>query len=130
VIDTEQGSASLYSDQFDFDVLELTGDYHPQKYVEAIKSAAAAGYDVCVVDSITHEWNGKGGVLEIASGKFTGWKDARPAHDAFVQCIVSMRTKMHIVATARSAMEYVQESTPTAKRLSTRSVWKPKPTKT
>jgi KaiC/GvpD/RAD55 family RecA-like ATPase len=63
VIDTEQGSASLYSDQFDFDVLELTGDYHPQKYVEAIKSAASAGYDVCVVDSITHEWNGKGGVL-------------------------------------------------------------------
>ena len=109
VIDTEQGSASLYSDQFDFDVLELANDYHPQRYVEAIKAAASAGYDVCVIDSITHEWNGKGGVLEIAGGKFTNWKDARPAHESFVQCIVGMRTKMHIIATARSAMEYIQE---------------------
>jgi hypothetical protein len=117
VIDTEQGSASLYSDQFDFDVLELNGDYHPQRYVEAIKAAAAAGYDVCVIDSITHEWNGKNGVLEIAGGKFTGWKDARPAHEAFVQCVVSMRTKMHIIATARSAMEYVQEVDSTGKKV-------------
>jgi hypothetical protein len=117
VIDTEQGSASLYSDQFNFDVLELTSNYHPDRYVKAITEAANAGYEVCIIDSISHEWNGKGGVLDIAGGKFTGWKDARPAHESFVACIISMRMKMHIIATARSAMEYVQEKDASGKQV-------------
>jgi hypothetical protein len=110
VIDTENGSASLYSDDFDFDVMELVDSFHPANYVAAIKAAAAAGYDVCIVDSLTHAWTGKGGVLEIASGKFTGWKDARPAHEQLVNCLVSMRQRMHVIATMRSAMEHVQET--------------------
>lgn len=109
LIDTENGSAALYSDEFDFDVLELGDNYHPQRYVEAIRAAASAGYDVVIVDSLSHAWNGKGGVLEIAGGKFTGWKDARPAHEMLVNCLVSMRQRIHIIATMRSAMEHVQE---------------------
>ena len=64
VIDTEHGSASKYADEFEFDVLELD-DFHPQNYVKAIEAAEAAGYDGLVIDSISHEWNGKNGCLEL-----------------------------------------------------------------
>lgn len=65
VIDTEHGSASKCGDQFTFDVLELT-DYHPQQYIDAIHAAGeSAAYDVLVIDSLSHAWNGSGGVLEI-----------------------------------------------------------------
>lgn len=68
VIDTERGSASLYADLPDmpeFDVLELDAPYKPERYVEAIKAARDAGYDVLVIDSMTHEWSSSGGCLEL-----------------------------------------------------------------
>jgi hypothetical protein len=64
-IDTEQGSASLYAHLCDFDTLNLEPPYRPERFVEAVRSAEAAGYNVLVIDSITHEWNGSGGCLEL-----------------------------------------------------------------
>jgi DNA polymerase III delta prime subunit len=37
-IDTEAGSASLYADRFDFDVLELSPPYAPERFIEAIEA--------------------------------------------------------------------------------------------
>src|SRR5690606_31598618 len=65
VIDTEHGSASLYADAAEFDVMELHAPYSPERYVEAIQAAEAAGYDVLIIDSYSHEWTGPGGCLEI-----------------------------------------------------------------
>src|SRR6476620_3352664 len=88
-IDTEHGSASLYSDLCDFDVMELSAPYSPERYIAAIKEAEKAGYEVLIVDSTTHEWNGAGGVLElldeIAKAKFKGntwsaWNEMTPRH--------------------------------------------------
>ena len=42
MIDTENGSSSLYSDKFDFDVLELEAPYTPERYIEAIEAAEKA----------------------------------------------------------------------------------------
>ncbi|MCX8017657.1 MAG: ATP-binding protein, partial [Rhodocyclaceae bacterium] len=64
VVDTEHGSASLYADRFDFDVFEMTPPFAPERFVEAIQAAAKA-YDVLIIDSITHEWMGEGGILDI-----------------------------------------------------------------
>ncbi len=65
-IDTEAGSASLYADRFDFDVLELSPPYAPERFTEAIEAAEQAGYEVIVIDSITHEWSGPGGCQDKA----------------------------------------------------------------
>ena len=65
VIDTEHGSASLYSHLCEFDTLELRPPYSPERYIEAIKAAEAAGCETLIIDSTTHEWNGSGGCLEI-----------------------------------------------------------------
>ena len=114
VIDTERGSASKYAGIFNFDVLELT-DYHPQKYIDAIKAAAGAGYDVLIIDSLSHAWSGTGGVLEIVDkaaarsqgNKFAGWRDGTPLHNALVDAILN--APLHVIVTMRSKTEYVLE---------------------
>lgn len=115
VIDTERGSASLYSDQFEFDTLELNPPYSPERFIEAVKSAEKAGYDVLILDSITHEWNGSGGCCDInealASAKYRGntwsaWSETTPRHRAFLDAL--LQSPMHIIATMRSKTETVQ----------------------
>lgn len=115
VIDTEHGSASLYSHLLDFDVLELEPPYSPERYIQAIKCAEQAGYDVIIIDSTTHEWSGSGGCLEIneytAQSKFRGntwsaWNDTTPRHRAFID--VMLQADAHIIATGRSKTETAQ----------------------
>ena len=118
VIDTERGSASLYADLAgmpEFDVLDLEAPYTPEKYVEAIHAAEEEGYDVLIVDSMTHEWDGQGGCLElidqIARAKFRGntwsaWSELTPRHRKFVDAM--LQSKCHIIATMRSKTETVR----------------------
>ncbi len=102
VIDTEHGSASKYADRFNFDVLELN-NFHPNNYIKAIKAAESEGYEVIVLDSITHAWNGTGGILEIVGGRFDKWKEVNPIERAFIDAIISC--KMHVIATMRAKMQ-------------------------
>lgn len=115
VIDTERGSASKYSDIFDFDVIELE-DFHPDTYIEAIRLAEKSGYDILVIDSTTHEWNGKNGILELheatvqkqrTKNSYTAWAEVTPLHNAFINAI--LQSKCHVIASVRSKTEYVQE---------------------
>lgn len=115
VIDTEKGSASLYSDVAEFDVLELDPPFSPERFIEAITAAEQAGYETLILDSITHEWSGVGGCLElvdtIAKTKFRGntwsaWSEINPRHRLFLDSI--LRSPMHIIATMRSKTETAQ----------------------
>lgn len=115
VIDTEKGSASLYAHLAEFDVLELDPPYSPERFIEAVKAAEGAGYDILIIDSITHEWNGVGGCLElvdqIANAKYKGnswsaWNEVTPRHRAFLDGL--MRSPMHVIATMRSKTETAQ----------------------
>lgn len=110
-IDTEYGSASLYADRFDFDSLELTPPFTPEKYVTAIKEAVASGeYGVLIIDSISHEWSGQGGCLDIQSqlgGTFNDWKKVTPRHQKFINSI--LEANIHIIGCARTKSDYVME---------------------
>ena len=115
VLDTENGSASLYADQFDFDVVNLVAPYTPERFIDVILAAEKAGYDILIIDSTTHEWSGKGGCLEIndslAASRFKGntwsaWSETTPRHRAFIDAM--LRANMHIIATMRSKTETVQ----------------------
>lgn len=116
VIDTENGSASLYADKYDFDVLNMQPPYNPSAFVKAIESAEQAGYTVIIVDSATHEWEGAGGCLEMnektAQTKFKGntwsaWSETTKEHQKFINAIV--HSSAHIICTARSKTETAQE---------------------
>ncbi len=93
LIDTEHGSASLYADLFSFDVLELD-TFHPQKFIDALVEAEQAGYAVLIIDSLSHAWNGKGGLLDVVDNiavrkykgnSFNAWKDAGLIQNALVE---------------------------------------------
>lgn len=115
VVDTERASASLYSDRFDFDVLEIGPPFHPDRFTQAIRDAEAAGYDVLVIDSLSHVWEGEGGVLDIADAagarahgnSWAGWKAATPALRHLIDVILA--SDLHILVTMRSKTEWVLE---------------------
>jgi hypothetical protein len=118
-VDTERGSASKYSGEDgigDFDVIELES-HEPSTYVEALRLGAAEGYDVIVVDSLSHAWSGRGGALEQVDraaarspGKnsFAAWRDVTPMHNALVDALLT--SPAHVIVTMRAKTEYVLET--------------------
>ena len=115
VVDTERGSASKYSDLYEFDVLEMQS-FHPERYIEAIGDAEAAGYTVLVIDSLSHAWMGKDGALELvdraqkrnnSGNSFAAWRDVTPLHNQLVDAMLA--SNLHLIVTLRSKQDYVQE---------------------
>lgn len=115
IIDTENGSADLYDNLGEYNVIQLDAPYTPERYIDAIKAAETAGMEVIIIDSVTHEWDGKGGLLEsnelLAQAKFKGntwaaWSQSTPRHQKFIEAIVTSRC--HIITTTRSKTETVQ----------------------
>ena len=111
MIDTENGSGELYSDLCDYDVCTLTAPFTPQKYIHAIKEAEKAGYEVMIIDSLSHAWAGQGGLLEEVDkrkasqkNQFTAWRDVTPMHNSLVDAIV--QNSCHVIATMRSKTAY------------------------
>jgi hypothetical protein len=112
LIDTERGSASLYGDKFAFDTVEL--DYFSvDNYINAINEAAEAGYEVLVIDSLSHAWNGLGGVLDAVNNTkgntFTdGWgKVGTPQQNRLMDAI--LKCPCHVIATLRVKTDYEVE---------------------
>src|SRR5581483_8336606 len=110
-IDTENGSASLYSDRFDFDVINLDPPFTPDKYVEAINAAVTGGYSVVVIDSFSHAWEQvleKKTAMDARGGNsFTNWGVA--GKDLKTILTQNLQSDIHIVAAMRSKTEYSQE---------------------
>ena len=120
LVDTEHGSAAKYADIFAFDSLELS-DFNPLRYIEAIKAAESAGYNVLILDSLSHAWAGKGGLLEFVDqvakkeaarfggreNSFAAWREGTPLHNKLIDAMLS--AKLHLIVTMRTKTEYVQE---------------------
>lgn len=108
VIDTENGSASLYSNLGEFNTIELTAPYSPERYIEAIKACENAGMECIIIDSITHEWDSEGGIIDISNSmtgnSFTNWAKLTPRHQAFINAI--LQSKCHVITTVRRKQDY------------------------
>jgi len=130
VVDTESGSASLYAGNFDFDVAEMHSPYHPLKYKKAIEEAAAAGYGCIILDSLSHGWEGTGGLLDVVDEKTkasqsksafsVGWKDATPIQNELIEAIVT--APIHVIATMRSKTDYVLEQGKAPKKVGMKAI--------
>ena len=115
VVDTENSSAELYADVMDFDSANLQPPYSPDKFIAAIHAAENAGYTTVILDSITHEWSGVGGCLEmvdvLGKGKFKGntwgaWSEITPKHRKFIDAM--LHSSINVIVTMRSKMDTVQ----------------------
>ena len=111
VIDTENNSASLYAHLGNYNVLALNEPYTPERYIEAIKTCENSQIEVVIVDSITHEWNGKGGCLQIhekLGGRFQDWAKVSPRHTAFIDAI--LQSSCHVITTVRRKVDYSMDT--------------------
>jgi hypothetical protein len=113
VVDTENESASLYADSFAFDTIPLGPPFTTARYVQCIDAVQKSGYDVIILDSITPQWDGEGGILRRKEGMdhrpgsngYANWATFTPEHEAFKQTM--MQTPMHLIATMRSKQDYI-----------------------
>lgn len=124
VIDTENGSASLYDHLGSFQTIDMQSPFTPERYIEAIDVCIKGGMECIIIDSSTHEWNGPGGCIEInehlAQSKFKGntwsaWSQTTPRHDAFVQKV--LQCPVHVITCTRSKMETVMTDDKKVKKL-------------
>lgn len=124
VIDTESGSANLYANLGGYSTLTLSPPYTPQKYMDAIHAAEQEGFELIVIDSLSHAWNGEGGILDqqgkAADSKYRGnswaaWREFTPIYNQLVETI--LHSQCHIIATMRSKTEYMQDESSGKKRI-------------
>jgi hypothetical protein len=109
VVDSENHSSELYDHLGPYQVLHFESPFTPERYIEAIQTCERAGIEVIVIDSISHEWEGSGGILEAHSNmtgnSYTNWSKLTPRHNSFVQYI--LQSRCHIIGTIRAKQEYV-----------------------
>lgn len=123
VIDTENGSADLYAEIADYDVITLEKPYTVGKYREAIAAFEQAGYSTIIVDSLTHAWSGAGGLLDKqgqmaarpGANSYAAWREITPEHNALVEALLA--SPCHIIGTMRVKTEYVIETNERGKQV-------------
>lgn len=119
VIDTEAGRAKHYADAFTFDHGDLKPPFRPKTYEEAIAAADAAGYPVILVDSMSHEWAGAGGILDWQeeeherlggkdSTKFLSWSKPKQAHKQMVGRLLQLRAHLILCFRAEEKVDMVK----------------------
>ena len=139
VIDTEAGRALHYSGQFEFDHGDLHPPFRPEAYSDAIHAADAAGYPVIVVDSMSHEHAGEGGLLDWQeeeltrmagddyrkreSCKMASWIKPKMAHKQMVQRLLQVRA--HLILCFRAEEKVAIEKSETGKTVIVPKGWQP-----
>lgn len=131
VLDTEAASSATYADEYSFDIEAEFPDQHPHRYVRYLEVAANEGYNVVIIDSISHEWNGTSGILELVSAvtnrkgepdSMQGWNRNTPLHNGFLRSITQV--PFHLIATCRAKEDAVQYDNEGGKKTVTRIEYK------
>ena len=114
VIDTENGSAELYSNMGEYSVCNIAPPFTPQKYIDAINNAVQYGFEVVIIDSLSHAWSGEGGLLDMqdkatkaskSGNSYNAWREVTPLHNKLVDTI--LQAKCDVIITTRAKAEYV-----------------------
>lgn len=107
---TEQKRGYYYANEFDYDIVDIEAPHNPEKYVEFLEFAVSEGYGIVILDSSSHEWEGKGGCLELqqqAGGTYQAWGKVTPRHNKFIEAIAD--SPIHLIATMRGKDQYETE---------------------
>lgn len=114
VIDTERGSASLYDHVAEFDTIQLSPPFHPDRFIDLIRAAADNGYEVVIIDSLSHAWNGEGGMMDLtdaaknsrAAGgnSWAAWAQTTPIQNRLVNAII--QAPLHVIVTLRTKVAW------------------------
>ena len=108
--DTEKGRGKYYADEFEYSYCRFDAPYNPEAFIELINYAVEQGFDILIIDSSSHEWDGEGGCLELqqkAGGTYQAWGKITPRHNAFIEAIAY--SPIHIICTMRGKDQYEVE---------------------
>lgn len=109
IINTENRSVDLYAHLGSYQVLDLEKLLTPERYSGSYRHLRKTGIKAIIIDTISHEWEGVGGILDIhgamIGNSFTNWAKVTPRHNPFLQRI--LQSKCHIIAMIRSKQDYV-----------------------
>lgn len=122
VIDSERGSASKYVGVNGWAFKTVApGSFAPDSLTELLAHGAAEGFDVMLIDSLSHYWMGVDGMLEQVDRRTkggnsfgTGWKDMRPSERRMIDALISYPG--HLIVTMRVKTEYVIEENDRGKK--------------
>lgn len=116
-LDTETGRGRVYADDAKgFTYAELTPPFTPERYIAAFRQFEAAGCDNLVLDSGSHEWDGLGGMLDIAEANVTregkkktglGKWSVKSRHKSFMGHMMAGR--MNIIICLRAKDKFLQK---------------------
>ena len=104
---TEQKRGYYYADEFSYDIVDVEAPHEPEKYVDLINFAIESNYSILIIDSSSHEWEGKGGCLELqqrAGGTYQAWAKVTPRHSRYISAIAD--SPLIIIATMRAKDQY------------------------
>lgn len=112
-VDTEKGRGEMYTDEKmimealpgnQYHVVSLDPPFTPARYLQAIAALQQAGCNTIVIDSMTHEWEGEGGCIDIADNNKLGgtpnWAKAKSEHKKFMNTLLSL--PVHVVCCLRA----------------------------
>jgi hypothetical protein len=115
-LDTENRRGSLYADEYatsPFLVGDLIAPFSPERYSDAILEFQAAGVEVLVIDSGSHEWEGQGGCEDIANSiGAMGWNVAKKKHKAFVNTLLQCNMHIIVCLRAREKTDFTDKKNP------------------
>jgi hypothetical protein len=129
VIDTESGRGELYAHLGEYSIVRLGAPYSPERYIEYIKACEEAGFSVIIIDSLSHEWEGAGGCLEInetiaqsrfRGNSFTAWSETKPRHRKLIETIIN--SPAHIIASSRTKIEMVMTDDKKVKKVGMKEI--------
>jgi len=111
LVNTEGDRGYIYADEFEYDIVDITPPFVPETFIEAIQYAEKEGYTTVIMDSASHEWAGRGGLLELhdsmPGNSYTNWAKITPRHNAFLDAM--LYCKAHLIACLRGKDQYVLE---------------------
>jgi hypothetical protein len=112
VIDTEKRSASYYSFLGQFNIIQISPLYGTEKYIDAINLCEAEGIEVIILDSISPEWVGEGGILDvycsIPGSKAQKRNNTIPQHHAFMSYLLD--SSAHVITTVRMSGDKLEQN--------------------
>ena len=123
VVDTEHRRSQIYAGTTITDLkihpfyhIDLQAPFSPSRYDEAIRALKNGGCEVVIVDSLSHAWDGEGGLLEMqqqAGGNFQAWAKVKPHIQSFIKSLTE--NDVHILASMRTKQDYQVEQGETGK---------------
>lgn len=127
LIDTENGRSQMYADIAPpWEWLDFHAPFTPERYVQALTAAEQQNPAVIVLDSISHEYDGQGGMNDIvetylqqhagdderkrSSLSFAAWAEAKNRHKRLVTAILRLRCHLIVCMRAQDKIELVKNS--------------------